>query len=364
MQVLIAVLGRFILADTDRLHRKIAEMSDRIRQLEDGLAILQSSVTRDPHPLLNQDLLGIKSGLELHSASRFAGGSGGGGMEAPGEGDEEEEEEVHYIDAFGTLAVRDDGAATFYGRSAGSEVRPVIFHHSEIWLSAPSSSESVTGKSCASCSKSLIYHVRIQDEKPQLTLSTMAHTSNMHPGLSPELNRLAATFPSGPTNLPIYDLQDLMQGYLPPWQRAVELRDLYLEQAPWFFGAVTKRQLDDEVLPLFYEEAAEQLRARVQMGSSAVGKGALGTTSEAFNLPGASTQSSSHDMALMLVVFCFGALTDPSLPPAPNNEEAATYYQLTRAALSLEPVLDRPPSVTTVQALSLMGIYQVRSNER
>ncbi|OJT03642.1 hypothetical protein TRAPUB_5670 [Trametes pubescens] len=312
---------RFILADTDRLHRKIAEMSDRIRQLEDGLAILQSSVTRDPHPLLTQDLLGIKSGLELHSASRFAGGSGGGGMEAPGEGEEEEEEEVQYIDAFGTLAVRDDGAATFYGRSAGSE--------------------------------SLLL-----DEKPQLALSALSHTSNVDHNLSPEINRLAATFPSGPTNLPIYDFQDLMQGYLPRWQRAAELRDLYLEQAPWFFGAVTQRQLDDEVLPLFYEDAAEALRARVQMGSSAAGKGPLGASSGAFNLPGTSTQPSSHDMALMLVVFCFGALTDPSLPPAPNNEEAATYYQLTRAALSLEPVLDRPPSVTTVQALSLMGIYQ------
>lgn len=285
-------------------------------------------------------------------------------MEAPGEGDEEEEEEVQYIDAFGTLAVRDDGAATFYGRSAGSEVRLVIFHHSEIWLSAPSSSESVTGKSCAFRIKSLAHRVDVQDEKPQLSLSTLSHTAHAHPDLPLELNRLAATFPSGPTNLPIYDLQDLMQGYLPDWQRATELRDLYLEQAPWFFGAVTQRQLDDEVLPLFYEEAADALRARVQMGSSAAGagKGALGTSAEAFNLPGASTQSSSHDMALMLVVFCFGALTDPTLPPAPNNEEAARYYQLTRAALSLEPVLDRPPSVTTVQALSLMGIYQVRSS--
>ena len=46
-------------------------MSDRIRQLEDGLAILQSSVTRDPHPLLATDLLKIKSGLELHSASEL-----------------------------------------------------------------------------------------------------------------------------------------------------------------------------------------------------------------------------------------------------------------------------------------------------
>jgi hypothetical protein len=87
-------------------------MSDRIRQLEDGLAILQSTLTSEPHPLLQRDLLKIKSSLELHAAT---------------EGDEtleqqEETEESQYIDAFGTLAIRDDGASTFYGRSAGSEV--------------------------------------------------------------------------------------------------------------------------------------------------------------------------------------------------------------------------------------------------
>jgi len=88
-------------------------MSDRIRQLEDGLAILQSTQSPDPHPLLHRDLLKIKSSIELHSAV---------------DGDEailqsqEEVEESQYIDAFGTLAIRDDGAATFYGRSAGSEV--------------------------------------------------------------------------------------------------------------------------------------------------------------------------------------------------------------------------------------------------
>ena len=114
--------ARFILADTDRLHRKIAEMSDRIRQLEDGLAILQSSATREPHPLLANGLLKIKSGLELHSASEL----GATELQRERSGGEvpsvEEEEESTYIDAFGTLAVRDDGAATFYGRSAGSEV--------------------------------------------------------------------------------------------------------------------------------------------------------------------------------------------------------------------------------------------------
>ncbi|KAH9981574.1 hypothetical protein BJV74DRAFT_80411 [Russula compacta] len=49
---------RFVLADTDRLHNKITEMSARIRQLEDALAVLHSSVSHDthPHPLLQRDL--------------------------------------------------------------------------------------------------------------------------------------------------------------------------------------------------------------------------------------------------------------------------------------------------------------------
>lgn len=66
----------------------------------------------------------------------------------------------------------------------------------------------------------------------------------------------------------------------------------------------------------------------------------------------------SHELALLFVIFCFGALTDTSLPPAPDNEEANMYCYLTRAALNLEPVLDRPPSVTTIQTLALLAIYQ------
>lgn len=87
-------------------------MSDRIRLLEDALSILQSTSSTEVHPLLDRDLLKIKSSIELHAAVN-------------GEENEvtaEEAEDHQYIDAFGTLAIRDDGAATFYGRSAGSEV--------------------------------------------------------------------------------------------------------------------------------------------------------------------------------------------------------------------------------------------------
>lgn len=107
-----------MLADTEKLHQKIAHMSDRIRQLEDALSILQSTVTNEPHPLLDRDLLKIKSSIELHAAIQDSEG-------VPQQADEEVDEQ--YIDAFGTLAIRDDGAATFYGRSAGSEVsRPFL----------------------------------------------------------------------------------------------------------------------------------------------------------------------------------------------------------------------------------------------
>ncbi len=102
-------------------------MSDRIRQLEDALAIAQSALTGpngEPHPLLDREMMKIRSSIELHSASTI-----GGTLEEiiGGEADEEGDDE-NYIDTFGTLAIRDGGAATFYGRSAGQESLLIVSH--------------------------------------------------------------------------------------------------------------------------------------------------------------------------------------------------------------------------------------------
>ncbi|KAF8074190.1 hypothetical protein FPV67DRAFT_1560365 [Lyophyllum atratum] len=97
---------RFVLADNEKLHQKIAAMSERIWQLENTLAILQSTQTRDTHPLLHRELLKIKSSIKSEE-----------GLPPM----EEDVEESQTIDAFGTLAIRDDEVATFYGRSAASE---------------------------------------------------------------------------------------------------------------------------------------------------------------------------------------------------------------------------------------------------
>ncbi|KAJ7095719.1 hypothetical protein B0H15DRAFT_826810 [Mycena belliarum] len=53
--------SRFILANTEQLHEKITQLSDRVRQLEDGLESVQAE-----HPLLAPDLRRIKTSQELY----------------------------------------------------------------------------------------------------------------------------------------------------------------------------------------------------------------------------------------------------------------------------------------------------------
>ncbi|KAG0703549.1 fungal-specific transcription factor domain-containing protein [Suillus ampliporus] len=281
---------------------KIAQMSDRIRQLEDALAILQTSPS-EQHPLLHRDLLDVKSIIDLHAAVD---------EETAGKSKHEVDDDSQYIESFGTLAIRDDGAATFYGPSAGSE--------------------------------SLL-----------IGESAVPPTTNFSPGdrlqynerLPSSIRHLSKSFPLAPVFNDEVDLNYLIQNYLPPWHRARHLSELYLQQAPWFFGAVTKRQLMEENLPLWYAEAADL---------NYPGSVAPPVTSE--NEANDALSKGPHELALMFVIFCFGALTDHRLPPAPDNEEADMYFKLTRAALNLEPVLDRPPSVATIQTLALLAIYQ------
>ncbi|EED78331.1 predicted protein [Postia placenta Mad-698-R] len=169
--------------------------------------------------------------------------------------------------------------------------------------------------------------------------------------------KLTTAFPAAPSGLADadadMDVQELMEAHLPPWPRAAQLCDLYLEQAPWFFGAVTRRQLVEEVLPLFYAEAVEYRAHAGASGSGSIEAGAqLSSSAAAFDLQPGRTPGTAHDLALLFVTFCFGALTDVELPPAPHNSEAEQYFQLTRAALNAEPLLERPPSVVTVQTMA------------
>ena len=80
-------------------------MSERIRQLEDALALLQASTSKEPHPLLCEDAIVVDSEYpddRLH------------------ESDEEGTAEVSR--ALGTLSVTDHGLSRFFGSTGGSDL--------------------------------------------------------------------------------------------------------------------------------------------------------------------------------------------------------------------------------------------------
>ncbi|KAF5369123.1 hypothetical protein D9615_010426 [Tricholomella constricta] len=64
--------ARFILANTEQLHEKITVLSDRVRDLEDALQVLQSTCSNQPHPLLSPELLRIKTSQDLYIAPQPA----------------------------------------------------------------------------------------------------------------------------------------------------------------------------------------------------------------------------------------------------------------------------------------------------
>ena len=106
-----------IVSDTTALHKKIEEMGQRIRQLEDALAIFQASVSTERHPLLRDELLKIKFPPETSSDN-------------PDGIVKTENAHLELADALGTLTLGESGDARYLGRSAGPEVRdwPESFH--------------------------------------------------------------------------------------------------------------------------------------------------------------------------------------------------------------------------------------------
>ena len=60
---------RYILANTEKLHEKILQMSERIRELEVALEAMQSNSSLSPHPLLCHERLLIKNHMELYQSS-------------------------------------------------------------------------------------------------------------------------------------------------------------------------------------------------------------------------------------------------------------------------------------------------------
>ncbi|EKM81408.1 hypothetical protein AGABI1DRAFT_125799 [Agaricus bisporus var. burnettii JB137-S8] len=153
-------------------------------------------------------------------------------------------------------------------------------------------------------------------------LPTDSHT------LLPELALFSQSFPFTPMGQPA-DVEHLIKSHLPPWNRAVALADTYFEQVSWIFHGVTQLQLKDDMLPVIYDKQKP--------------------------IPG-EDYSSPHDLALLFMIFAMGALVQAE----PSNAQGEHFHQLARAALALQPILEKP-SIVTIQTLHLMSIYNAMS---
>lgn len=94
-----------MLAATEYLHKRIAKMNERVRQLEDALAILQARCSDEPHPLLRDETVVAKAEQEDEDVATV-----------------EPANSAEIIDTFGTLSVSDHGVSRFFGPTGGTEV--------------------------------------------------------------------------------------------------------------------------------------------------------------------------------------------------------------------------------------------------
>ena len=102
--------GRYVLADTEKLHSTLSEMSRRIRQLEDALQISHASVSTTPHPLLSEEQLSIKYGSDAQEEAEKNNSSS----------------DWDIYTSFGTLTISERGETRFVGRSSSEVSRSLI----------------------------------------------------------------------------------------------------------------------------------------------------------------------------------------------------------------------------------------------
>ncbi|EJD00583.1 uncharacterized protein FOMMEDRAFT_91493 [Fomitiporia mediterranea MF3/22] len=187
--------SRFVLANTDRLHEKLLRMSARIRQLEDALQIAQASVTPVSHPLLSEELLAVKSCVDIMA-------------EREDSEDVADRAPTSSTSGLGTLSISDYGETCFMGRGS-SEVSALDGLLSE--------------------------KLQEPNNVPQQILS------------------VSRVFPFAPADLPKGEILRTIEACLPSYARATALVEAYLSNIAWSLVIVDREQIFEELLPSVYK---------------------------------------------------------------------------------------------------------------
>ncbi|KAF8878384.1 fungal-specific transcription factor domain-containing protein [Gymnopilus junonius] len=143
-----------------------------------------------------------------------------------------------------------------------------------------------------------------------------------------DLALFSQSFPFTPMGQ-LSDVQELVESHLPPFERTVVLCQTYFDQAGWLFRGVTRIQVFDDMLPVIYKQKPS---------------------------PFGEDYSGPHDLSMLFMVMAIGSLVGSESSTALGEH----YHQVARAAISLQPILEKP-SIVTIQSLHLMSIYNAMS---
>ncbi|KAI0788811.1 hypothetical protein C8Q75DRAFT_719488 [Abortiporus biennis] len=205
---------RFVLASTQDLHEKIQELSNRVRELEDGLRTSHSAQSTAPHPLLSEELLRIKAPLQREGLNNQTtnGDSATDGQSAD------------VVDSFGSLSISEKGLTSYYGQATSS------------WNETTD-------------------EVHADDGEERL--------NNLRRLLPQEILALSGVFPVTAYIPPTIEIEEgrlqclrSLYWYLPPADEAAELRQIYYEHAAWMYNPISSVQFNENVYNQFYSPNA------------------------------------------------------------------------------------------------------------
>ncbi|KAF7324675.1 Zn(2)-C6 fungal-type domain-containing protein [Mycena kentingensis (nom. inval.)] len=334
---------RFVLAATEHLHRKISRMSERIRALEGALSTLHNSQggpDRPAHPLLvdSEDF----SITEEPPAARRGVLEGAADSEVPtANGD--------VIDAFGTLSISDHGISRFFGPTGGCESLLIANSPSPPTSASASPSSLSLSRSSQSLSPPSSHASAADSPSSQNRPGAGNSMSPTDPSASPVALFSTTAFPLTPLGPP-QAIHALVASHLPPRLHADLLVESYFTQLAWLFRGVTRGQVSEMMRGVYaaYGPSTMQDPEEVEAGD-----------------PDSEDHTGPHDLALLFMVFAVGALVQPPAGSAAEDDEAHRkrigaeaehLHQIARAALAVQPVLEKP-SIVTIQALHLLSIF-------
>ncbi|KAF7377431.1 Zn(2)-C6 fungal-type domain-containing protein [Mycena sanguinolenta] len=355
---------RFVLAATEHLHRKIARMGERIRMLEDALTTLHASkggADGAVHPLLvdGEDFTaGVDDPQPPNSTRRM--GEPWEVLDGPSDG-KTPGANPDVIDAFGTLSISDHGISRFFGPTGGSESLLIAN-----LPGTPSTSNSASPSSLSlslSRSSQSLSPPSTHASAPESPARRNPPTFQCHspyaasPSDSPGTLFSSSAFPLTPIGSP-QAIHALVTSHLPRLIHARKLVQCYFEQVAWLFRGVTRGQVGD-MLRAVYTAYAPRHSSHSPDGS----KDDVQLTDEEGDGED-EDYTGPHDLALLFLVFATGALVQPPAPGCDEDDvhrqkvaaEAEHLHQIARAALALQPVLEKP-SLVTIQTLHLLSIY-------